>query len=1323
MRDRMENLLEMEKAQEVGLKWRYFLFGTILKRASYNNSIFSTVMFILEFACSLFPLCYPLLDASVATESDKMSPATAIFSHSQILTYLTPKLIPTSVWMNLLMLFYCGTMISFLFCLAKPPFACFLHWFLNCKLHQVFLPWTTGALGFALYALVERPSDLPVYYGTCAFVAVLFIPYIVILCLLCFIEANSLIGPEVTAIEWFTVTPILYPIMSSVIYLVGWECMNMSRPWRIASFSIVILLLVIKIIYLFVHMPLMLFVADEVTVSQSIMMFCLTVTSILVTEEIWSLNNLVVSTLPEVCVFVLLVTHFFFDKRRSNTRHILAQLDGIAGPLTYESISSTLSSLKNEVSLVTLVKEGLLTGNRAILSDAFIQYCLRKYPTNEWFVEYITFVCSVIWSSDTDVYRFLLHYLSLDVFGISTSFILFQYVYCHMQTSIAMSPMVMRKVMKLRKTRLEYATFRRQFWRAAVHQDWKTFYQSNVQMFWIMLSMQAQMKMLDIMFPFSPVVRCELSVCYADFTYDLEKASEEFRTANLIKNSKNYIASSLFKEYSLVLSAGESNEEGTEPLEPLDYKFLSFQQEYNDANCHGLLLQAGDQYLSMHTSIYSVDRKTYSERKTDQTCLWILVFVFVASSVLFLTAYTLSLTINNMLVTRKSNYLCVVDVGERSISLRDNLVMTAFDIVLLGHIINETFHTGGDPFDYPSFYGFVVTHLEYLDSELLEFWQSFEGNSIVREIAKPAPNCSFVAGCSFPELLGMIRSVSNFFMLSGDVRGEFERHDKLQDVIASLHIWIDQLHASIAEWVGGEITEVLQRTHRSIALIICEIAWMCLAVTATVLITRSMTNSIFCVLATVQPPVLQSLSRRFDRLLPKQNQHVYQNVPKRWKPNVIIPIVLMFLVLAVYPVCLVIFLQILDRSMPVHEPWTRPTSNPLISEFLYYSRARLEFELIGGESFTPNHSCFHEILIESNNCSFRSPFFDQIPMNVLNSSLTAMIFIALIVFCVFVIMAYLLVQFYNFAHRLLKEVPNRAVQSNKLFVKLLKGKQVTKGDLSEFMDNLKSTPYDLDFFCILYLNNDGTVSRIAGPLNEFISSNAKSVDELRQYLSSNYADCVDEINGFFSEPAEGKTLTLPRELGSYMTFIFSTKPHSLIIYDDSHQSQAHTRTRLIKRLSTLEIPGSTAMERAVVVMITFTTPKELHAITSEIKNSKIGSVIDTRNHIVLVLIDANSNSQKAARDCFALLEHIPRIHQTAKIVAHIGGPITFFDSRAARTVRPRCIGECIDATRLLLQISTHPVLATRPLCEEAGIIATFESIRLASDMTFDVTVP
>ena len=1325
MRGRVDHFLELEKPEGLELKWRYFLFGTLLKKVSYSNNIFSVVIFILDFVFSLFPACYPIIGKAYAINGGKMSPGSAIFSHSQTMTYLTPTLISTTIWMNLVVVYYMLTMLTFTVSLAKPPLVRFWHWFLNCKVHQLFLPWVSGTVGFAIYAIIEDPEDLSTGKDWCVAVVVLFIPYLVIISSLFFIEANSVIRPEVTASEWFTMMPIFYPLLYVVINISSWQCLNMPRVCRITALVVAMAILLGLIVYLFVQMPLLLFVADEVFAGKYITMFCILFVAIFVTDDIWNMSNVVVAIVPTLCLFVLLITHFFFAKRRAKAQQILAQLDSTAGPATYESISSTLASLKNEVSLTTLVKEGLLTGNRAILSDAFIQYCLKKYPTNEWFLQFVTFVCSVIWSSDPDIYRFLLHLLSLDVFNLSTSFILFQYVYCHMQTSATTSPMVARRVMKLRKTRLEYVMVHKKFWSAAIDKDWKEFYQSNIQMFWIMLSMQSQMKTMEMMFPFSPIVRCELSLYYADFLHDPARASEEFRTANQIKNDKNYITNSLFKDYSLMLPAGKENEGSQKPVESHEYTFLSFQDDYTDANRYGVSLQVGDQYLAVHTSTFSMDRKSYSERETDQCCIWFLICVFVISSLLFVITLVISLTINRSLAKRKLDYTSVVDVGARSITCRENVVVTSFDIILLADLANGTYAVEGDTFDHAALYEYVVNHLLEVDQEILTFRLFFEANSLIRDIVKPFPNCPFVTGCTFSELLGLLRTTSNYFIASTVFRQtDTDLVQELDPIIEALIYWAYLLHINILEWIESKIKEVLSLTANLAGLASGELVWMLVAAISTGLITRSMSNSIFNVLATVQPPVLQSMACRFDKVIP-QPFVAYPDDRKKRKPLVLPPLVIMFVALAMYPIGLILLLQTLDKTVPTHGGWSHPLQDAEISHYMYYARARLEMIMLSSEEAAGNYSCYHSMLTDTaSNCSIHADFFEQLPIDSITSWVNIWAFVTTVMFAIFLRFAYLEVQFYRLAHQLLKEVPNRAVQSNRMFMKLLKGKQVTNNDVSEFMASLKTDPSDLSFFCILYLTPEGLITHVAGRMDEFISTIAVTLDELCEHLKANYSDNIDEINTFFAEQSEGRTLTLPRGPGSDMSLIFSSKPFSVIIYDDSHQAAVNARMRLAKRLSKLENPNLTPMQRAAVLMVSFGTKKELQILTSEMASLDIGTIIDTRNHIALVLVNGTEDEQKAANDCFTLIDRIRGTLTESKIVAHFGGPIQFFDSKTSRTVRSRCVGQCIDATRLLLYKSDIGAHITSDLFQAAGrdtSSLSFRSIRVADDITVDVT--
>ena len=91
---------------------------------------------------------------------------------------------------------------------------------------------------------------------------------------------------------------------------------------------------------------------------------------------------------------------------------------------------------------------------------------------------------------------------------------------------------------------------------------------------------------------------------------------------------------------------------------------------------------------------------------------------------------------------------------------------------------------------------------------------------------------------------------------------------------------------------------------------------------------------------------------------------------------------------------------------------------------------------------------------------------------------------AKIIYFFFCYLSYLEVKISRIGRLLLKFIPSSAAQSNPIFIKLLRGQSITSKDVKEFTENIKTTPDDLTFFCVLYYDYTGKItSSIGVPAN------------------------------------------------------------------------------------------------------------------------------------------------------------------------------------------------------------------------------------------------
>ena len=1355
-------LTNFEKPNGLGLKWRFFLFAIILKNSSTMGYTFIFFLYFFEILSCMSPTYYPIL-SQASIQNNKNAISDCVFPYSDALSFITPTFLSTETWMTLVFLFCLLTIICFLVCLYDPSFARYLHIILNIRIHFVFIPFITGTFGFAIDMVSIFINETSIAMPLAILNIICYPFYLFVISLLSFADSNSLINPCKIAAQWFTGFSYWHPLFIAFYSCVCYQSVFIPKYVSYPLLAVCSLLGICIFIYIFLTMPMMLFISNEILSTRIVVSVTLMIESIFTLEFNFASNN-IIAIIPVYIIVAYLIIHFFFNRRRISLQQLLTQIE-TDEQISNEALQTTLSPLTRKYSLIAMIKEGLLSGNKTIMSNSFIQYCLERYPDCEWFLCYIGLLYGVIMNSHPSIYRFLLHLISINIFSAPAEFVLFQYVYCYMQTSQNLSPMILRRLTKFRQTTQSYVLAHRKYWLAAATSghssksiDLRTFNQASLQLFRLFIDLQHQAKILKLMFPFCPVVRCELCLFAADLKHNIVKADKEYQIASSLLNpDEEYVTSSLFQGFSIFFPGSRKVETpqfstGIKNLYPdnavinnyneavqTEYKFLSFQEHYDDAHRHGFSLNVNDSYITFLSHTFTMSKtKPQVEPRIDS---FRLVSAYIVVSIVII-AYILLFIFHHFIDPYKSRQYNDIEsinlILEATNLFRRNVYLVENDVILLTNIVNHTFTDF--TYDYGLFF-YIREHLFDLESDLYSYryflnsLEPFKSNSNITAF------CDNI-NCTFSFLFGALHSKCLYFLRS-DLANEtlVEGIDfTLVNISTNMQKIINNIYRVINDLYITKLNNLVDFTTKSMDFFSgIEILIAILGSIFTGIIVSQMKKNISDAIRTAQPPIIQYISCQFDKIL-SFDQYQLPELVKYSRSNSIFPLIFMFLFLLVYPIYSVISIQRVRNFEIALIDNYRYDEITYDLQFLYFSYAKLEYTMKASsleniDEFASiiesPHSCYHDIFDDnSTNSSVSIQFNSQYRLTI-NYFIHSIAMIAsFICFIFYLWCAYLDIKSLYFGKFLLKYFPHTATHSNPVFTKLLQGKSITSKDVSHFTKNINVLTSDIKFFSILYYDHSGSITRIVGKAKKYLKMTPKSIDKICRFAVNKCPDMKEEIVSFFEKKTENESINLSFYPGHEISIIFSKNPDSLIIKDDSHHFETNSKERMAKKLSkALDNNISTdltTINLSVILMIASQNHSTLINIKNLLSNKKENGkdeeneitsssstrgntllknlvVVDTRNFIISSLIIAHDDPKSSCRNTLNIIDMIKETIgsiQELKIVLTFGGPISFFDSIKNQTTKSRFIGQCYEIAKMLMNIAEEgKPLITKEFCD------------------------
>jgi hypothetical protein len=966
-----------------------------------------------------------------------------------------------------------------------------------------------------------------------------------------------------------------------------------------------------------------------------------------------------------------------FELRRRSIRRLVLQMEMDDGHLTLQS----LESVDSESRLRLMTKEGVLAGSTAVTSPSFVLFCLTKYPKSEWFLRYVIFLYAVQWGVQADTYRFLLHLLSVSDVSLSTELLLFQFVFCFMQTADH-SPMIARHLAGYRARVLACLETQRAFWLSACA---RPLYAALVRQ---LADVKKTIRTMAALFPFAPAVLCEMSIFEADVARRTARAADAYSAATTVMHARaEHVCRALYLGFSQFLAA---------PSPPIEdfaaqgSRFLSLRETCEDAHRLASAVLPKDAWLKTYARVFTHEADGDPVRPVVHRWWPVLTVVEVIAVVAFVAGVAVARTLADRL---SEHALCASDHAEAlaaTLEFRDVVHNVRIDLGILLNVIAETFGERNEQL-------YLQTQLNLEEApEKLTMFKAVCDHMESLGVAVPGPFAADLV--AFLELAVAPR------------HGTPVSIDQVEEIWGRLYAHSEVIFNGIYNHTRSSIPPGLRKTRQLfLATAGCEVsAGLALAVIAHFLL-KKLVMQVLDVISTAQPPVMDEIAHTFDRIIRPTAHPTGRCTPVL---TVSLPLFLMFLLLSVYPFVTAVAIC----ASPVFPPAPAlPAASffTLEQDFMLYSIAETEADLIAkGVLRTCGTGCYHSVT----KLAVDSPTFSVFalsPQAIIVWSGATAILPGLI--CAAFVAACACARDFRLGEIVLRAFPQIAIRSNPVLQRLALGGGIGDSEIRAFVDSVKAVPEVPDFLCLIDVDDAGTVVRTRGRPSELIGITPSAIGDIVAALGRN----CPELAAFCEERADGSAVNVVTQDGRAISMTFGEHGKSLVIKDDANNMDANQKARLMGRLDALiervaRMPRE--IDQAVLIGI------ESNVDVSEICEAPI-IVVDQRNGVQLFLADAAFPA--ACERAFAFLRRVRSSADSVTAVAHIGGPIRIFESKAP-IAKPRCVAQVYDELRQLLRlIPRRTVAVTRELLQQssAEISGTaFRQIRVAADREIDVAM-
>lgn len=1315
MRRKPEPTLRSEKEKlhplsvtGLNAKYRFLLFGIVYNISGRSSKILCTVGTLVYIFGMWFSSVYAV---SANSLKNVYAVKWSLFEGSPTLCFLLDQmnLMDSAMVLFVVDLIILVVLIAFIVCWNSPRKVRhrLFRWLFNNFVHLAFMPWFSGLAGFSVWMVVKNSFDDNRALFSMACVTIpLFVCYIAFLCAITFMNSTTLVNPTSQLTSWFDGKTCFIPFCDAVMAAVYFQRTKMDQHVFELLCAIFIILQVTIVIILMVNLPFVSLFYNELYATKYIIMFMNTIMSVVSAYYLRYMKVFAFGVIPFVSVFVWLIWHKIVRTRLLMQEKILGQLEMDIENVTLQELQTSLDAVKTERQYRFLIQTGLIFGNRAISCDPFIEYVLDRFPKSEWLVSYVVFNYATLKTMNSDVYRFALHLLSLDIFGFSCKSLLFQVIYCCMQMSKIESPILVRELESYKLIFYNFAVVHRLFWLNNQHVETSSFKNQLFRVIRMYQDLRSRIHELSELYPFSPTVMFHRTVFESDCNYDYKEASYCFKKAMyMVQNGLDYVTSTFYQGYNMLMHTTRKMVGKFEYVDTGEYVFLSMNNEHEKAVMQATDYSTKDKTLNAMTHSYRIHKRDVHPRfnilNWQIKCMRISI---IAEICIFFVIFALNIYLASLIADDVNRYYELKRVINATVAFRYTMNKALLQSSAIYNFWNMSYWniTGEKEYNMEE----VALYVEHIKNSTFDLY-TLKGiyDSAQRYVpiigSEILENCT-VDTCDFRHLFGRCFQVLVFSY-------EYQNHTKsiLSEKYNSLYTYgpmLNELFGQIYARLRTEMFTLVTTSRISVTYVfslvgVIVVFWLASVILFRVIVKESI-FVLYSIVKTVQPPVAKHISLVYESLT-KTSQRQFKG---EWNKDPTLVWVLLTLsmgLLLAFPISELCVYLARDPSVEVPESLPAQVYLNYNNEFMFAMKSKNAHSLNQSE-FTRkiNMSQLNLYLgdewlseYKSLNVDFEiwnniSVFYDNVTYEMVLWSAIIVAVVSLFLFIFHLLYLYRVHGNLRDSRKVFNYIPLVATRTNPTIRNLSFGEQITGKDVTKFVNALEKEPDAFDTFCVIYFGDSGRVSMVKGNPADYLGFTPKRLEQVRDFCDT-YVDNKEEVAKFFDHE-DTTTTTLHVFRGDDAKYLFTFTSDNVLMIEDI--SSTYSRAELDKVMEAVtnemqlytdgppaakpdEFPG---IQNSITVIMSLHTsdPSEADFLKSCM------TVYDRRNGMVILSCD-----ESKADEVVQLLIENSRKPRTRNIVCDLGElRVNQIDPKGF-VMKPRCYGDLCARLCILADIA------------------------------------
>lgn len=1305
-------LVTANTPNNIGYKWRFFRFSAIFKNISIRNTGLSAFTIFYQLFITALITVYPYIWASPIDPKSTVTDLTYFPNCNGLQKYI-PGIISIELADTISFVLIMIPIISFILCFFNPDLLLFLHYFLSPQIISIIYPYTCVTFSYtAMYVFVKSSSV--VYHLLNSLLLVAFLIFLALYMALTYIDNNSIIAPNNITGEWFLGYTSFMPVFTLVVFFTSLQTQNMGPYAYYSTFTGAFIIILAATIYCILESPMLNGILNCMIAAHYILILGTLILGALQLGFNISLNLYFVMLLPLFFCLLFISIRFLNDRRRIAIQQFLDQLDSTTGEYSVSAISTTLESIKTERQVRLLIHEGLQTGNQTVYSPAFVQFCLEKFPKSSWIASYVSFLFAISWGTNPRVYKFMLHILSLDYFGVR-SMHLFQAIYCIMQTSERISPVIARELDEYRIEVSQFASIHRTFWRSVLYSDADRFHDAFIAFHTQLNKLNTFLRTMSMKYPYCSSIAGENALFYADMKHNFLRSAQYYtRTIQLLNPNRSYIVNDLFSYFSMLFPICTPTYQ--EPEENIDQyadelRFISLIDSHEHALRYMTQVSSNDEYLQALSHAFTVPTAHQPvDIIFDRTGTVFIKLTFSIAIVFFLIVCIVLIFMTSEHENARTLYYNSIGLLNSMVMFRNEIHWARHDVrlisdILLGSlddVVNKSnyINTSGTEWETikSNLYKHTLVHISHIEQSLSERIFQFETRQIHRSINFSIPNCNSTK-CSFQFLYSGLHQLMQYLM------SDEERDVSiLSEIIDSL----DRYSLPLIEMTEKVFTDIVnnhnyhaKRIHEkglikfTITLVLIAIAGA-FVIVIHIISMFTMKKNMYAVIKTIQHSMLKSISSLFDKLITLE-QHQRQTPHDLTFTRAIVYCALAFCFLMCDPVFMVIAqLEFKNELIYGNNTMAKLVDPKNITQFLMYTTSILEATANNGLNQTtdpdslfiakmalnsPEGCIYYMFNTTCPNCFITTPYFANYTQRTMWTMTYSTIILAFIFIMLFALYGYKVINISSSVEDIMKFVPQAARKSNPVLTKIMIGKRTNISEVSSFAENARQPVSSFDFFSIICMDPLENITEVKGDIKQFLPFVPSQLCEVVEYIINNSTESADAIRMFFAQKKPLETRSVAINDQREIAFTFSRKGTILLIKDDTHHHTNNNRLRIAEKLKSSVAEGVNRRKAAnfvsSIIIIVESMKKDIFTDLVS-KFEKIGNVVDTRNRRIICICETSK-----AQDVLSLMNSINMSSKDIRAVVHGASAVSVLQS-APGIEKSRLFGISYDEAKVQL---------------------------------------